>query len=329
LEVSIAGVQPALPAKPAGEMPARADALREGVQQVQVIAEPDEDIPEFAPRVVHLDNGHQARLIFRQNCLYFMWACLLVAGACLTWIPLAAHLSSSRSAVQANATFGMYDFQPDVNITFGFDAFAQLGMVRDWFYTFSPHNPVNQANVHGLLVGQSSVDADSVVPGLIVVGLFPTLAVIGMFALMFRRRDYVHYRVVGSAYREAKWRADCRVMEWRMISKSSPDFVSDAKYLVYRVSEVRDGVQQPEKDVVISYALFTALGSLAHTRTYTNESTSDTIFSGAVRFAATCKQINIAAELEIKLVSMNTCKFWAAYYLKERFGGGDLNVLRR
>jgi len=334
--VAAASAAPAA-ASPAAAMPAVpvADAPVARVEVPRVQAEDNLDgiVPKHAPKLVILDDNKQSRLIFRQKCTHFVVMCMCLAALLALWsIPAVEVLKIyERQPAQQNATFGVYDFQPDFELS-GFVPFATSAFesFKDFLWSFTPTNPVNQQHVHALGVGQSVVEENwASVFGLCLLLLVPTFLVIGTLWLLLRRQDYIRYTLVGCAYTESCWKGDVRSVTMKTIPKSSPDFVPDAKYLVYRVSECRYGVQQRTKDVVISYSLYLAMCADVHTKKYTTPEKCATLLSDSFGFAAQCKQINIAEELNADHdVTMNTCRFFAARLLSNRFGGGDLNCMR-
>jgi hypothetical protein len=322
-------------APPAAAMPAvpNADAPVARVEVPRVQAEDDlvGIVPKHAPKLVVCDDNKQSRLLFRQKCMQFAIVCTCIAGLLAMWIPAAILASNDALQPQVNATFSMYDFQPDFELTGTMPVLSSVfESVQGFFWSFAPTNPVNQQHVHALGVGQSSVELSRMpFVGFCVMLIFPTILLVGLMLIHLRSKDYIRYTLIGCAYTEACWKGDVRSLTMKTIPKSSPDFVPDAKYLVYRVSECRYGVQQQTKDVVISYSLYLAMSADVHTKKYTTLEKCSTLLSDSFGFAAQCKQINIAEELNADHdVTMNTCRFFAARLLSNRFGGGDLNCMR-
>jgi hypothetical protein len=316
-----------MPAVPAADAP----VARVDVPRVQAEDNVAGTVPKHAPKIVNCDDNQQSRMLFRQKCTRFAIMCFALAALCALWTLPAVGMSKiyfDAQPIENNATFGMYDFKPDLELNVSFPFFESVASSFTEFFKLT--NPANHGHVHALGVGQSVVDS-SLAPffGFCALLFFPTLVIVGMTMNLLRRRDYIRYTLIGCAYTQACWKGDVRSITMKTIPKSSPDFVPDAKYLVYRVSECRHGVQQLTKDVVISYSLYLAMYADTHTKKYTTPEKCATLLSDSFGFAAQCKQVNIAEELNADHdVTMNTCRFFAARLLSNRFGGGDLNCMR-
>ena len=194
-------------------------------------------------------------------------------------------------------------------------------------------------NVHRAAVSELFSDAVSVVPqsnavqtGVIAFIVMLLVGSMPMFAFMlyyFRPRiTYKHYRLLGSAFISLKWRKDGRHATFKTVPADSPDFVADAKYLAYRLTECINGVVFSRK-IYVSYEMLIALRTPKLTCRFTTAETMRTAFDDSMTFARTQTQVNINRELEAGFdIIANTCRLFVVQLALTRFPECDLNWVR-
>jgi hypothetical protein len=320
------------PVLPAVANPACADArvVAAGEDVVDLGDDiPAQDVmPEFSIADVYISSDRKAWIVQREWCCQLALVLTMLSAITIAWFFVGVHTFSGSIPVVNNATFDQYDFKPDLNITTDFGLGGLNSAISDFLQGLSPRNPVNQASVHALQVGQSPADSVSSTLGLVLLALLTNVVSIIAYVVFSRRPDYIHFKRIGSVYTERKWLNDKRSVTFKTVPIDSPDYEPNAKYLAYRLDESVNGIRS-SKRVIISYEMFVALSSFTNSARYSSVEAMKTALTDTVSFGRTCKHVNINRELDAKYdIIFMTCRLFVANLNSVRFGGEGLNCLR-
>lgn len=290
----------------------------------------------------------------RLDQIWSTWMKLRIAAFTLFFLVLFATLAAisapwfMKEVVPIVKEYSSHDFRPmdlpEMNVTMSHPVVEFLSTMWTESYFGQGFDAVSGFVGRRIAVHQASVselfsqDVTPVPPtpvvdyGLIAFACVVFCGSMPMFGLMlylFRPRlDFKHYRLLGSVYTSTKWHGDRRHATFKTVPVDSDDFVADAKYLAYRLTECIGGVVTTRK-IYVSYEMLIALRTPKLTCRFTTQGSMSTAFDDAMSFAKTQTQINLNRELEAGYdIVANTCRLFVVQLALLRFPNCDLNWVR-